>query len=105
MLGQVSRLAVRAHIGDICRAATPLCRRLGALSLRDEEEHLSLRAFNYDEERDVPQSRDSQNQRQHWLRNSIGAVSGRFMQQVQCLVQQTLLIPYLVSDGCSQPCL
>lgn len=85
MLGQVSRLALRAHIGGICRTANPLCRYLGALSLRDEEEHLSLGAFDYDEEDDASKSRDSRNHRhQHWMRDSIGAVSGRIIQQVEC---------------------
>lgn len=79
----LSRLAVRAHIGGICRASQPLCRYVGALSLQDDE-HLSLGGSDYGHDATKDQAKHA-NSHQQWLRDSIGAVSGRFVQQVRLL--------------------
>lgn len=80
----ISRLAVRAHIGAICRASQPLCRYVGALSLQDEE-HLSLGGSDYGHDADAKAGGKQASSQQQWLRDSIGAVSGRFVQQVRLL--------------------
>jgi hypothetical protein len=86
MLRHLVRLSLRAQFSGAARAAAHQHRGLGALSLRDDGGDWSVgggRGSYGDFDEESISSRPGANHHDHWLRDSISAVSGRFIQSVR----------------------